>query len=455
MSRGYIAGNREQMFLLPPSVDQWIPKDHVVRFVWDCVCQMDLWAFHCAYGIEGRPPYDPAMMLAVLIYAYSQGIRSSRKIAKACAEQLPFRWLTGNMVPDHCAIARFRSRHEEAIRKVFVEVLRLCCEAGLINLGKIFLDGTKLKANASLEANRRLDQLKKEVAEMLEEADQADREEDKQFGPEGSGDVLPKELQCPQDRLQRLQAARERLEKQAEAERKEQEEKIRAREAEEACSGKKKGGRKPKAPEEAVDHDRKANVTDPDSRIMKTRREYIQGYNGQAVVTQDQIIVSVAATRDENDLHQLEPMIEETKRTIEEAAIQESMGALAADTGYWRDDLDVPAIEEEGPELVIATKKDHKQRKACEDEGAPKGRIPKNATARQRMERKLMTKKGRETYKLRGQTVEPVFGQIKRNFGFLGFMRRGLRAAQSEWALICACFNLMKLFKVTIAATAV
>lgn len=333
MSRGYIAGNREQLLLLPPSVDKWIPKDHVVRFVWDCVCQMDLWTFHCSYGIEGRPPYDPSMMLAVLIYAYSQGIRSSRKIAKACAEQLPFRWLTGNMVPDHCAIARFRSRHEKAIHKVFVEVLRLCGEAGLVNLGRIFLDGTKLKGNASLEANRRLAQLKKEVAEMLEEAEQADREEDQQFGPEGRGDVLPKELQSPQDRLQRLQAAKERLEKQAEAERKEQEEKIRAREAEEASGGKKKGGRKPKAPEEAVDHDRKANVTDPDSRIMKTRREYIQGYNGQAVVTQDQIIICAAVTQDENDLHQLEPMIEETKRTVEEAQIQEPMGALAADTG--------------------------------------------------------------------------------------------------------------------------
>ncbi len=454
MSRGYISGNREQMLLLPPSVDKWIPKDHVVRFVWDCVCQMDLFVFHGSYGTEGRPPYDPAMMLAVLIYGYSQGIRSSRKIAKACAEQLPFRWLTGNVVPDHCAIARFRSRHEEAIRKVFVEALRLCAEAGLVNLGKIFLDGTKLKANASLEANRRLDQLKKEVAQILQEAEEADRDEDQKFGPEGSADVLPEGLKSPKDRLERLQAAKERLEKEAEAERREQEEKIRAREAEEASRGRKMGGRKPKAPEEAVDRDRKANVTDPDSRIMKTRREYIQGYNGQAVVTEDQIIVSAVVTQDENDLHQLEPMIEETRRTIEEAGIEKPIGALGADAGYWRDDLDVVAIEKEGPELVIATKKDHKQRKACEAERAPRGRIPKNATPRQRMERKLTTKKGRETYKLRSQTVEPVFGQIKRNFDFLGFMRRGLRAAQSEWALMCACFNLMKLFRVSHACGA-
>jgi hypothetical protein len=289
---------------------------------------------------------------------------------------------------------------------------------------------------------------------MLEEAKQADREEDKQFGPNNRGDGLPKELQSRKDRLERLQAAKERLEKEAEAERREQEEKIRAREAEEASTGQKKRGRKPKDPQEAVDHDRKANVTDPDSRIMKTRQQYVQGYNGQAVVTEDQIIVSVAVTQEENDLHQLEPMIEETKRTIDEAGIDKPIGSMAADTGYWRDDLDVGAMEEEGPELVIATQKDHKQRKACQEQGAPRGRIPQNATARERMERKLLTKKGRETYKMRGRTIEPVFGQIKKNFGFIGFMRRGLSAARSEWALICACFNLKKLFGARVAAIA-
>lgn len=454
MSRGFIAGNRNQLLLLPPSVDKWVAEDHVVRFIWDGVCQMDMWAFYNSYGKEGQPPYDPAMMLAVLIYSYSEGIRSSRKIEKACAEQLPFRWLTGNVIPDHCAIARFRSRHEELIRKVFVEVLRLCHEAGIVNLGRIFLDGTKLKANASLEANRRLEQLEKEVAQMLEEAKEADRDEDKKFGPDSRGEGLPKELQGRKERLERLQAAKARLEKEAEAERREQEEKIRAREAEEASTGRKKRGRKPRDPREAVDHDRRANVTDPDSRIMKTRQQYVQGYNGQAVVTGDQIIVSIAVTQEENDLHQLEPMVEETRRTCDEAGIDKPMGSMAADTGYWRDDLDVRAMEAEGPELVIATRKDHQQRKACEERGAPKGRIPRNATAREKMDRKLLTKKGRETYKMRGRTIEPVFGQIKKNFGFIGFMRRGLSAARSEWALICACFNLKKLFRVRVAAIA-
>jgi len=455
MGREFIAGNRDQLLLLPPSVDKWVPMDHVVRFIWDCVSQINKFAFYSSYGREGRPPYDPAMMLAVLIYAYSEGIRSSRKIAKACAEQLPFRWLTGNVVPDHCAVARFRSRHEELLRKVFVDALRLCHEAGLVNLGKIFLDGTKLKANASLESNRRLEQLEKEVAQMFEEAKKVDSEEDEEFGPDQSGDGLPKPLQSAQGRLERLQAAKERLEKEAAAERKEQEEKIRAREAQEASTGQKKRGRKPNDPEEAVDHDRKANVTDPDSRIMKTRHEYIQGYNGQTVVTEDQIIVSMAVTQEENDLHQLEPMIEETKRTIGEAGIDKPLGAMAADAGYWRDDLDVPGMEEEGPILVITTKKDWKQRKACEEQEPPRGRIPRTATTRERMDRRLKTKKGRETYKLRGRTIEPVFGQIKKIFGFVGFMRRGVRAAQSEWALICACFNLMKLYRAKVAAIAV
>jgi len=454
MSRGFIVGNRDQLLLLPPSVDKWVPVDHVVRFIRDCVEQMDLSAFYRCYGKEGRPPYEPAMMLAVLIYAYCEGIRSSRRIARACAEQLPFRWLTGNVVPDHCAIARFRSRHEETIRKVFVEALRLCHEAGLVNLGKVFLDGTKLKANASLEANRRLEQLEKEVARMIEEAKQADDEEDKRFGAGRGGDGLPEELQSAQDRLKRLQAAKERLEQEAEAERRKQMEKIQAREAEEALTGQRKSGRKPKDPEEAVDHERKANVTDPDSRIMKTRHEYIQGYNGQAVVTEDQIVVSMAITQEENDLHQLEPMIEETRRTLDEAGIDEPAGSMAADAGYWRDDVDVQGMEQEGPALVIATKKDWKQRKACEEQKAPRGRIPRDATARERMDRRLLTKEGRETYKLRGRTIEPVFGQIKRGFGFIGFMRRGLRAARSEWALMCACFNLMKLFRARLAAIA-
>jgi len=447
MSRGFIAGDRNQLLLLPPSIDKWVPVNHIVRFIWDIVKQMNLRAFYLSYGIEGRPPYDPAMMLAVLIYAYCQGRRSSRKISKACEEELPYRWLTGNTVPDHCAIARFRSRHEGLMKKVFCEILSICAEAGLVRVGEVFLDGTKIKGNASLSANRTLDRLEAEIEQMLEEAKAEDEEEDRRFGADRRGDELPDELKDSESRLARLKEAKARLEARAKAEREKQEEKLRAREKEEKASGRKKPGPKPKDPEEVVGADRKANVTDPDSRIMKTRQGYVQGYNGQAVVTRDQIILGAEITQDENDLHQLEPMIRETQESLGEAGIEEKMGAFVADTGYWRDDLPMAEIEAEGPTLVIALTKDSNQREQCNQVEHPRGRLPADATARQRMERRLATQSGKEKYMLRGRSVEPVFGQIKAAMGAFGFMRRGLEVVRSEWKLICACHNLMKLFR--------
>ncbi len=447
MSRPFKAGDRSQLMILPPSIDDWIPKDHMVRFIWEAVLQMNISPFYLSYGDEGRPPYDPAVMLSVLLYAYCHGKRSSRKIAKACVEEVPYRWLTGNLTPDHCSIARFRKRHEAFLKDVFVEVLRLGAEAGLVKVGRVFLDGTKIQANASLSANRRLEHLSQEINKILEEAKAKDLEEDHHFGEERRGDELPEELADHRNRLARLKEAKARLESESERERAAQEEKIRAREAEEEATGCKKRGRKPKAPEEVVNRERKANPTDPDSRIMKTRQGYAQGYNAQAVVSQEQIILAPDVTQEENDLHQLEPMLQATKENLEEAGINESPGLLGADAGYWRDDIDLAEIEGNGPELLIATQKDWKQVKALKGKPRPKGRIPKHATPRERMERKLRTKRGRTQYKFRNQTVEPVFGHIKTIFGFLGFMRRGLKAVQSEWNLICACYNLVKFFR--------
>jgi transposase len=223
MSRGFITGDRNQLLLLSPSVDKWVPKNHMVRFIWDIVKQMKLTAFYCAYGTEGRPPYDPAMMLCVLIYAYCQGRRSSRKISRACEEELPYRWLTGNTIPDHCAISRFRSRHEKLMKTVFCEILSVCAEAGLVRVGDVFLDGTKIKGNASLSANRTLDQLNKEIERMFEEARAQDEEEDRLYGANRRGDELPEELEDPASRLAGLKEAKARLEAKAKAEREEQE----------------------------------------------------------------------------------------------------------------------------------------------------------------------------------------------------------------------------------------
>ena len=448
MARGFISGDRNQLLLLPPSVDQWVPRNHMVRFILETVRQMDLTAFYNSYASEGAPPYDPEMMLSVLIYAYCRGKRSSRKIAKSCEEELPYRWLTVNKTPDHCAIARFRARHEGLMKKVFSEVLCLCAEVGLVKVGEVFLDGTKVKANASLCANRTLDRLNKEIEKMLEEAKARDEEEDRRHGPTRRGDELPEDLEDPASRLARLKEAKERLAAKAEAEREEQEKKIRDREKEEEETGRKKRGRKPKDPADAVDEERKANVTDPDSRIMKTRRGYLQGFNAQAVVTKNQIILGAEVTREENDLHQLEPMIRETKESLVEAGIDKPIKTCTADTGYWKDDLPLQDIERDGLKLLIAVKKDRKQREQCrEEESSPRGRIPDNATPRERMERRHRTQWGKALYKLRGQTVEPVFGQIKAGMGIYGFLRRGLRAVQSEWKLICACHNLMKLLR--------
>jgi hypothetical protein len=260
-------------------------------------------------------------------------------------------------------------------------------------------------------------------------------------------------LDTPQGRLERLQAAKERLEQEAQRERQEQEDKIRAREAEEEASGQKKPGRKPKAPEEVVDQDRKANVTDPESRIMKTRQGYVQGYNAQAVVTEERIIVAMEITQEENDCQQLGPMLAETRETLKEAGVCDAIGSLTADAGYWAHEMDVKGIEQDGPVLYVATKKDWKMRQDLAEQAPPCGRIPSDATDRERMERRLRTKKGRDIYRLRGQTVEAVFGHIKKNLGFTGFLRRGLQAARSEWALICTCCNLKKLFKVKQRAT--
>ena len=447
MSRGFEAGNRGQLMILPPSIDDWISEGHLVRFLWEAVSQIDLSDFYLSYADEGRPPYDPAVMLSVLLYSYCNGKRSSRKIAKACEEAVPYRWLTGNLTPDHCSIARFRQRHERLLQGVFVEVLRLCAEADLVKVGRVFLDGTKLGANASLSSNRGLEKLSEEIDKILEEAKKADLEEDRQFGKDRSGEELPEGLRDRGSRLERLKEAKARLELAAERERAAQHKKIRTRQEQEEAVGKKKRGRKPKAPDEAVNTERKANPTDPDSRIMKNAKGYVQGYNGQAVVTEEQIIVACEVTQQENDLHQLEPMLEATKETLEDARINESPEMLGADAGYFRDDLDVVGIEQNGPELLLAIQKDWKQRKAQKEQPAPKGRIPKDATTRYRMDRKLRTKRGRSLYKLRSQTVEPVFGHIKTILGFVDFMRRGLKAVQSEWNLICACYNLLKLFR--------
>lgn len=440
--------DREQRLLLPPSLDEWLPCGHLARFILDATAQMNLSAFLAAYRADGtgQAAFHPASMVALLLYSYSIGERSSRQIEKRCEEDVAYRFIMANQRPDHSTLCRFRETHEAALSAVFVQVLRLCQEAGVLKVGVVALDGTKLIASAALDANHKKDALGAEVQKILEEAKAADTREDALFGRDRRGDELPPELQDPRSRIARLKECMGRLQAKEDAERGAQAEKIARREQAEAESGKKMRGRKPKLPDEVVDADAKANVTDPESRIMKTRWGYEQAYNGQAVVTEQQYILAADVTQEENDQHQAHPMLKQAQANLAEVKVAAAIGALLLDAGYCNETT-LKSETEEGPELFCATTKDWKRRKALREQPSPRGRIPKALTVKDRMERKLLTQRGRSMYRKRGQIVEPVFGQIQTVQDGKRCMRRGVRAVRSEWRFTCGAHNLLKLWR--------
>lgn len=442
--------NRDQMYLLPPTLQEWLPSKDLVWLLLDAVAEMDLRVFYEKYRADGKgqSAFEPSMMVSLLLYSYSLGIRSSREIEKLCERDIGFKVVAANQAPDHCTINRFRKDNGTALEGLFTQVLRLCKEAGLVTVGVVALDGSKIKANAALEANRTYEYIEQEVRKMLDEADATDAEEDRLYGPSKRGDELPDHLADRASRRARLAACKQRLEEEAVAEAAKQQSKIEERKAQEAVASAKKRGRKPKEPDSTPEEAAKANVTDPDSRIMKTRSGYVQGYNSQAVVTEGQIIIAAEVTSQGNDINQLHPMITKAHENLKEIAPQEELTIKISltDAGYISD-KNLAAIAPDGPEHLIATRKDWKQRKEAAASSPPRGRIPNNLTLRQRMERKLLTKRGRELYKKRGQTVEPVFGQIKGVRGLRQFLLRGLDNVKGEWQLICLTHNLLKLHR--------
>ena len=440
--------DRRQRFLLPVDMMDWLPEGDIVHVVVDAVGLMDLSDFEatCKVGRAGQPPFAPAMLLALLIYAYSHGVRSSRAIERLCRRDAGYRFIVGDDVPDHSVIARFRQRHAERMKGVFLQVLELCQEAGLIRLGLVALDGTKVKANAALDANRTASTIGEQINRVLAEAEATDAREDRQFGPDAGGPALPGDLKRRGDRLARLKACQEKLQAQAAAAASRQENKIAAREAEEKATGRRKRGRKPKEPDPSVDPDTVANTTDPQSGILKTRRGWVQGYNAQAVVTTGQIILAADVTTQANDVRQLTGMLDQAQANIEAVLGEEAvLGAAVADAGYWSEANADSQTEE--CELFIATQKDHKQRAALREAPAPRGRIPKSMTVRERMDRKLRTKRGRALYRKRGASVEPVFGQMKDRQDAGRFSMRGLERCRGEWQLQAAVHNLRKLHR--------
>ena len=449
MAYNLLPCDREQAYLMPPSMREWLSEGHLAWFIVDAVGEMDLREFYAAYRNDGwgAAAYDPAMMVGVLLYAYCLGLRSSRGIARALEEDLGFRVVAANQQPDFRTLCRFRAEREEALEKLFVQVLRLCREAGLVKLGVVAVDGTKVAANAALAANRSHEAIEEEVQRILAEAKATDAEEDARYGPERRGDELAEGLGRRAERLKRLKEAKERLEREALAAAQAAQEHLAQRQAEEEASGKKKRGRKPRMVEPRPPQQAKANTTDPDSRIMKSRQGYVQGYNVQAVVSEDQIVIAVGVTQEANDVHQLKPMLQIMEHTLEAAGIEDRPKVGLADAGYWSEANVATCTYPEGPDLLIATTKDWKQRKLLREKGCPRGRIPKGLSTRERMERKLLTKRGRALYKMRGILVEPVLGQMKEGQRFRRFMRRGIEAASSEAVLIGTTHNLLKLWR--------
>jgi transposase/IS5 family transposase len=446
----------EQVLLLAPVLQEWLPDGHLCHFVSDLVESgaLDLSEVYADYEEQrGFPPYDPRLMVKLLVYGYAIGVVSSRKLERASFEDVAVRMLCADQHPDHRSIARFRKRHLEALGGLFVQTLRLCKQARLVGLGALALDGTKLRANASrhkamsyermvkkepqLEAE--IAALRANVRALLEEAEAVDAAEDERFGPDRRGDELPDDLQRREQRLARIREAKQALE--AEARAAEQ-----ARRAELEAEGKKPrqppNGRDPFKPKPGAQR----NFTDPGSKIMKTSDgAFHQCYNGQAVVDgKAQVIVAAELSGEAPDARQLEPALEQLAENLDAIGAELPEGAsLSADAGYFSED-NIRITAEHGLDPHIATGRfKHSEPPAP----APRGPIPKDATPKQRMARKLKTKKGRAVYSRRKAIVEPVFGQIDTVQSGRRLLLRGKDAARGQWRLTCAVHNLLKLHR--------
>src|SRR5271167_2469169 len=519
MPQNFLECDREQAFLMPPDPRDWLPEDHLAWFVLASVEQLDLAAFYGSYRLDGwgRAAFEPSMMVSLLLYAYARGERSSRGIERKCVEDVAYRVIAAQQKPDHATIARFRARHEDALAELFSSVLGLCKEAGLVKVGVVAIDGTKVHANASHHCNVDYEQLAREI---LREAGEIDAAEDEQYG-DGRGDELPEHLRTSEGRRAALAEAKRKLERSRdgaenespeieatagpvapgvkieldaevivprvqgrdgwllearrqldehrlreakpivrsraqrllEAERRLQQDLAVERYANEAyesyrAQGRDKRGRRlghpPKPYESPETPAGKINTTDLDSRNVKTPRSYTQGYNAQAVVNEEQIVLAAEVTASSPDFGHLEPMIKATKRELQAIGVTETPGVAVADSGYWNEQQMDNVVANEHVQVLIppdAGKRDTPRR------GWDGGRYTS-------MRETLQTDFAGGLYRRRKAMVEPVFAQTKHNRRINQFQRRGRSAARSEWRLITATHNLLKLHKHQIAVAA-
>jgi transposase len=516
MAQNFIESRREQGFLLPPDVREWLAADHLAWFVIDAVADMKLDAFYAAYRADGhgRAAYEPSVMVALILYAFATSVRSSRAIERHCRQDVAYRVITGNLVPDHATIARFICRHERALADLFAEVLKLCDRAGLVKPGVVSIDGTRIAGNASPEVNYRFEQI---AGEILAEVRATDEAEDEAFG-EARGDELPEQLRTPEGRREFFRHARERMrreedgpevagepeadapdevsleldaneivgrgrqgrdawlregKRQLEQHRWENRDPIprsrgerlllsaerlgsdldverRANEAYEHYRatardrlGRRPGGRaEPYRPAEVPAG--KVNVTDPDSRPIPVGFGFVQGYNAQAAVNEQQIVLAAEITNVSTDFSQLDPMVTATLAELERAGIDQLPEAVAADAGYWNEQhMDEIVANKHIPVLVAPDKGTR---------GTPKRWLTSGRAAWMRSV--LRSEHGHERYRKRKQTVEPLFGNTKHNSGFYRFHRRGRIKVRLEWRLLLMTHNITKVHRHQLAAPA-
>ena len=445
MPQNFIECDREQELLLPPSLREWLPENHLAWFVLDAVAEMDLEPFYSAYRADGwgRAAFDPQMMVALLLYAYAIGERSARKIERRCSEDVAFRVICANHAPDHATIARFRARHEQALSDTFTQVLALCAQSGLLSVGLVALDGTLITGNAAKAANRSYASIREEVEQILGEAAAVDAQEDAQFG-ERRGDELPAELADPRSRRARLKRCKEELERQQSEQNADHERNLARRAAWEAEHGRKLGGRKPTPPDAAALERATINTSDPDTRPMKRAGgRSIQGYNVQVVASEEQLIVAAQVTQAHNDSAQLEPMVARARQELESAGIEQPLGTVLADGGYWNSPQ-IAAVRADGIDVIVPTR-DRQRTK-------PRTLAPRQGPEAERIEAFLSKPEGKALYRRRQQLVEPVFADTKFNRRADRFLRRGLSACNSEWRLIAATHNLLKLWRAGLVA---
>ena len=444
MNRKFREWQPDASWLFPPSPRYWLPEGHLADCLLDVTARIDISPIVDDYASDngGQPPFHPRMMLVLLLYAYSVGVFSSRKIMKRCATDIAFRVIVGTDIPDFRRIAEFRARHLKHLQPLFLEVLVLCREAGLLKVGRLSLDGTKVKANASRNKAMSYDRmgpeaerLQQEIDALLVRANDADATDDDQFG-DLTGDEIPDELKRRESRLAKILEAKQTLE---EAARQKAQDHVDKMEAE---------GRNHRTnPDDAVpDPKAQRNFTDPESKIMKTSNKgFDQCGNAQAVANEQQIIIADHVTDQANDVRQAVPMTNQTVANLDDAGVTENIGAFTADTGYFSEEnMNALDSNERIDGVFIATGRQKHNDKVPD---APKGRPPSNLTAKQKMARRNRTKKGRAEYTRRKVIIEPVFGQIKEGLGFRNFLLRGLVKMQGEWKLVCLAHNLLKLFR--------